>query len=89
MNEPLRVAKHTHEVFPFLTHDQPLESPVLPLQGVYTFGLFPGLVDREHEAAVLQLLVDLDRCGGKKDHHRAFNVILLRLHAAGLRVLAG
>ena len=51
--------------------------------------LLAALVDRQHEAAVQQLLVDLDRRGRQEDHHRPFDAVLLRDEPPRLRVLAG
>ena len=56
---------------------------------MYACGLGPGFVHCQREASVLQFLVDVDRGSRQEDHDRAFNVVFLRFHAPGMRILAG
>ena len=60
-----------------------------PLQLVDAPRLLPALVDGQDEAAVEELLVDLDRRRRQEDHHRPFDAVLLRDEPSRLRVLAG
>ena len=60
-----------------------------PLQLVDAPRLLAALVDGQDEAAVEELLVDLDRRRRQEDHHRPFDAVFLRDEAPGLRVLAG
>ncbi len=48
-----------------------------------------GLVDREHERAIHQLLVELYRGGGEHDHHRPFHAVLVRHEFPRVGILAG
>ena len=52
-------------------------------------GLLAALVDREHEAAIDQLLIHIDRSRGQEQHHRPLHPVLLGDQHAGRRVLAG
>jgi len=56
------------------------------MDGLCLFALF---VDREDQAAIQQLLVQLDRRGRQEDHDRPFNAILMGHETPGGRVFAG
>ena len=58
------------------------------LQPVDPFGLLAAFVDGQHETAIHQLLVDVDRGGCQHDRNRSFDVIFLGLHPPGRRVLS-
>ena len=87
--QPLGVAMQADDVFPGLPREQAFQRAPGALQTVNRLGLLAVLVHREHQAAVEQLLVDLDRGGGQEDHHRTFDPVLLRHQVARGRILAG
>ena len=72
-----------------LAPDRALSRARQPLRLVNGDGLLPGLVHREHDAPVLQLLVEVDGGGGQEDRRRAFDVVLVGHQLARGRVLAG
>ena len=89
LQQPLRVAELFQQVFAFLVRDQARQRAALALHAMNAPGLLGALVHRQRQAAVLQLLVQVNGRGRQKNHHRAFNVIFLRHHLARLRVFAG
>ena len=66
------------DVAPLLAADEAFERLLFPLQSVDRLRLLAVFVDRKHQAAVQQLLVDVDGRRGEKHHHRAFHAVLMR-----------
>ena len=89
LQKPLRVAERFQEGLPFLPRHESGQRPPFPLHLVNAPGLLGALVHRQRQASVLQLLVQVNGRGGQEDHDRAFDVVFLRHHFAGGRVLAG
>ena len=87
--EPLGVAVQPQQAGALPLAGVALQGAQLPLQPVDGPGLLPVLVHRQHHAAVLQLLVDLDGGGGQEDHHRPLHLVLVRHQPPRGRVLAG
>ena len=73
---------------PLPARQQAFERLLFPLQPVDRLRLLAVLVHRQHQAAIEQLLVDVDGRGGEEHHHRTFHAILMRDEPARLRVLA-
>ncbi|OQC68361.1 MAG: hypothetical protein BWX48_00069 [Verrucomicrobia bacterium ADurb.Bin006] len=86
--EPLRVAEFREQVFALLVRQQTRERAPLALHAMNALGLRRALVHRQRQAAVLQLLVQVNGRGRQENHHRAFDVIFLRDHLAGRGVFA-
>jgi hypothetical protein len=68
---------------------QTRERALGALRGMDRRRLLPAFVHREHETAVLQLLVQVRRRRGREDHHRTFDVVCIGHELAGLGVFAG
>src|SRR3546814_12346299 len=69
----IAVKRERHSaIFP---RQQPLQRLAAALQGMDGAGLLTAFIDREHQAAVHQLLVDVDRGGGQGQHHRSLDPI--------------
>jgi hypothetical protein len=84
----LGVAVHGQRPLAFVIGQQALEGLPLALAAMDGARLLAVLVDREHETAIEQLVVDLDRRGGEHDHHRALHPVLVRDELPRGRVLA-
>jgi hypothetical protein len=56
---------------------------------MYGAGLFAALIDRQDEAAVHKLLVDVDGGRGQEQHHRSLDPIFVGDEQPCGRVLAG
>ena len=67
---------------------QAFDRPGLALQRVDSRGLFLRFVHRQHKAAVQEFFVDLNGRRRQEDHHRPFDVVLLRFHPSRVRVFA-
>ena len=89
LQQPLRVAKFFQHVLPFRLGDESRQRAPFPLQPVNAPGLLGALIHRQRQAAILQLLIEINRRRRQKNHHRAFDMIFLRHHFARRRVFAG
>ena len=86
--KPLGVLEHAQKLRALgLRHDAGQCAP-LALERMDARRLLGAFVDGQCEAAVLQLLVQVDRRRCQHDHDRPFDAVFLRLHPARLRVLA-
>ena len=86
--QPLGVSVPADDRLPVLAGQEAFERSALPLEAVDRPRLLPGLVDRQDQAAVEELLVDVDGGGGEKDRDRPLDPVLVGHEPAGLRVLA-
>ena len=73
----------------FLAVEQTFERLLLALQPVNGLRLRPVFIDGEHETAVEQFFIDVDCCCRQKDHHRAFDAVLVRDELSRRGVLSG
>ncbi|MBO0707422.1 MAG: hypothetical protein J2P44_03590 [Candidatus Dormibacteraeota bacterium] len=73
----------------FCSSSSPFERLAPALAGVNRPRLLRPLVDRQHQAAAHQLLVDVNRGRGQEGRHRPLHPVLVGDQAPGLRVLAG
>ena len=87
--KPLRVLVQADDVAPLLAPHQAFQRLLLALQSVDGLRLLALFVDGEHQAAVQQLLIEVDGGGGQEDHDRAFHAVLMRDQLAGGRILSG
>ena len=72
-----------------LAGQQSLQGLPLALELVNGPRLFAVLIHAQHDAAVEQLLVDLDGRRGQEDHHRSLDAVFLGGEPAGVGVLGG
>ncbi len=70
------------------SRQQPLQRPRRPLPRLDRSGLFARLVDRQHQTAIQQLLIDVDRGRRQEQHHRPFHAVFLRDQLTCQRILA-
>ena len=87
--QPLRIVVELADRCPVLARRQPRQRLLIPLPGMDGAGLVAALVDGQHQAAVGQLLVEVDGGRGQHQRHRPLNLVFLRHQLARHRVFAG
>ena len=86
--KPLGVVVERQGFLPLLLGQQPGKRLPLSLELMNRACLLPVFIDRQHDATVQQLFVDLDGSGCKEDHYRPLHPVFLRHQAARAGILA-
>ncbi|MHB1060121.1 MAG: hypothetical protein ACYC0F_19855 [Rhodanobacter sp.] len=85
----MRVLVQADKTVAFGLRPQPGQGAPRPLRRMDRLRLLAALVHAQHQAAVQQFLVQVDRRGRAEQHHRPAHPVGLRFQVARHRVLAG